>query len=247
MITDLGLTVCLICLMTYELIGQSAHEWIGAGMFALFLLHHALNWNWCRNLLKGTYTAYRILQTVLVFLILFSMLGSMASGIVLSRHVFSFLPISGGRSWARILHMLCAYWGFVLMSLHLGLHWGMMMGVARRLIKKSEKSKSWLIRFPAFLIAGYGAFAFFHRGIGSYMLLKNTFVFFDFEEPLLFFLLDYIAVMGLFILIGYYLSEALKKLRAVKTRRRLYETAAACTAPCSSARLSRLFRSKGSN
>ena len=33
------------------------------------------------------------------------------------------------------------------------------------------------------------------------MLLRSRFVFFDFEEPLIFFYLDYIAVMGLFILV----------------------------------------------
>lgn len=36
------------------------------------------------------------------------------------------------------------------------------------------------------------------------MLLRSYFVFFDYEEPLAFFYLDYIAVMGLFIAAGYY-------------------------------------------
>lgn len=55
-------------------------------------------------------------------------------------------------------------------------------------------------------------YAFFKREIGSYMLLKDQFVFFDFYEPLIFFLLDYIAVMGLFVFIGHYLSEGIKRL-----------------------------------
>ena len=42
------------------------------------------------------------------------------------------------------------------------------------------------------------------------MLLKNQFVFFDYDEPLILFLLDYIAVMGLFIFIGYYIGQGLK-------------------------------------
>lgn len=45
------------------------------------------------------------------------------------------------------------------------------------------------------------------------MLLRNQFVFFDFEEPLLLFFLDYAAVMGLFVAVGHYVSQALKKLR----------------------------------
>ena len=56
----------------------------------------------------------------------------MISGVIMSREVFSFLPLSGGTGFARTLHMLSSYWGFLLMGVHLGLHWGMMMGLARR-------------------------------------------------------------------------------------------------------------------
>ena len=42
------------------------------------------------------------------------------------------------------------------------------------------------------------------------MLLRSHFVFFDYEEPLVFFYLDYIAVMGLFIWIGNYVCVGLR-------------------------------------
>ena len=143
------------------------------------------------------------MQTALVVLILLSMCGSMVSGILLSRHALSFLPVSGG-TFARNLHMLCAYWGFVLMSLHLGLHWSMVVGMAKKLVAKPSRSHRMILRSAALLIAGYGVYAFFKRGIGSYMILANQFAFFDFEEPLLWFLLDYMACMGTFVGVGYY-------------------------------------------
>ena len=110
----------------------------------------------------------RVNAAALLLLMAYSMVGEVLHewlGIgmfVLSCHALSFLPISGGSFWARTLHMLSAYWGFVFISLHLGL-----------------------------LIAGYGSFAFIKREIGSYMLLKIHFVFFDFDEPLILFLLVY--------------------------------------------------------
>ena len=61
------------------------------------------------------------------------------------------------------------------------------------------------------VIAVYGVYAFWKRDIGNYMLLKTEFVFFNYEEPLIFFFLDYLAVMGLFIFAGYYISQFLKK------------------------------------
>lgn len=111
---------------------------------------------------------------------------------------------------ARKLHMLSAYWGFVLMGLHLGFHWSMMLGMAEKALGKPSSVRTWRLRILGLVIAGYGAFAFVKREIGSYMLLKIQFVFFDFEEPLIWFLLDYAAVMGLFVFIGHYLMMLIK-------------------------------------
>lgn len=87
------------------------------------------------------------------------------------------------------------------------------MSMARKVVNKQSQIRKWVLRAAAFLIAGYGIYAFTRRDIGSYMLLKNQFVFFDFEEPLILFMLDYIAVMGLFVAVGHYMSEILKKLQ----------------------------------
>lgn len=207
---DVGMTAALLLLMAYELIEQAAHEWIGIGMFVLFIFHHILNGSWSRNILKGKYNPIRIVQTVVVILVLCAMIGSMISGVILSRHALSFLPIKGGRAFARKLHMVSAYWGFVLMSIHLGFHWSMMVGIAKKHFHKSSRVLKWGGRLLALVIAVYGLYAFGRREIGSYMLLRNQFVFFDFEEPLVYFYLDYLAVMGLFIWIGNYIWSALK-------------------------------------
>ena len=98
----------------------------------------------------------------------------------------------------------------LLMPLHLGLHWSLMMGMAKKAVKKPSAVRTWILRVLALAIAGYGVFAFVKREVGSYMLLKIQFVFFDFEEPLILFLLDYVAIMGLFVFIGHYLAQILK-------------------------------------
>ena len=87
-----------------------------------------------------------------------------------------------------------------------------MMNMTKRLFKKPSAVRIWLARIIGFLISGYGVYAFIKRDIGSYMVLKNQFVFFDFGEPLILFILDYIAVMGLFIFLGHYLSIWVRQL-----------------------------------
>ena len=111
------MTVLLMLLMAFELIGRAAHEWIGTGMFILFIIHHILNTKWSRSLLRGKYTPFRIFQTASAVSALLFMLGSFISALLISREVFAFLPVSSGQAFGGTLHMLCAYWGFVILSL----------------------------------------------------------------------------------------------------------------------------------
>lgn len=213
LIVDAAMSALLLLLMAYEMIGAAVHEWLGITLFLLVILHHGLNRKWSGNMLKGKYGPMRITQTVLVVLVLFSMLGSMVSGIVLSRHALAFLPIQGGLGWARTVHLLCGYWGFVLMGLHLGLHWGMVIGIAGKSLKPSQVC-TWSVRAISLLIAVYGVYAFIKRDLPNYILLRNHFAFFDFSEPIIWFLLDYLAIMGLFVWIGHYLSRLVRRIDA---------------------------------
>lgn len=216
---DIGMTVLLMFLMTYSLIGEAMHEWLGIGMFVLFVLHHVLNCKWSGNILRGKYTALRVWQMILVIAVLLCMTASMISGVVLSRYAFDFLPISGGQSWARTLHLLCSYWGFVMMSLHLGFHWSMMVGIAGKAFPKKSVYRTWILRILAVIIAGYGIYVFIKQDIAGYLFLKNHFVFLDFEKPMIMTILDEMFVMGLFLFAGHYFTQVIRKVESQKNRR----------------------------
>ena len=87
----------------------------------------------------------------------------------------------------------------------------MMMAMARKAFPNVSPVRTWILRILAAAIAVYGIYTFAARDVAGYMFLRIQFVFFDFEEPLIFFLLDYMAVMGLFVFIGHYLAESLKR------------------------------------
>lgn len=210
---DIAMTISLLLLMPYQLIGEKPHEYIGIVMFILFIIHHILNRAWSKNILKGKYNARRITQSLLVLLILLCMLGSMISGIIISRYAFVSLNIQNGAATARSMHMLCAYWGFIFMSLHLGFHWNMMIAMAKNTFPPIKGKSVMVARVIAVVIAVYGVAAFIKRDIWNYITLKNHFAFFDFSEPVIFFILDYLAIMGLFVFIGHYLSKGLIRLQ----------------------------------
>ena len=140
-VIDALMTLALLFLMGYQFWGDVAHEWAGAGMFVLFIVHHILNWNWYKTLFRGKYTPFRIFQLILDLAEFVAMICLMVSGIMLSNHVFAFLKIHGGISLARLLHMASSYWGFVVMALHLGIHWGIFTGLARKMFKIKESSR----------------------------------------------------------------------------------------------------------
>lgn len=210
-VIDMIMTILLLCLMARQLTGDSAHEWLGAGMLILWIAHHILNRNWYSHLFKGKYTSARILQLVINFVLLLSMFGLMASGIILSREVFAFLPISGGIALARPLHVLSAFWGFVVMALHLGLHWNMILSIVQKAAGSAASKRTRIIlRIAAALVAGYGFYAFLKNRFLSYMFLTSSFVFFDFERPVLLFFVEYVAIMGLFIFLAHYTSKGIQ-------------------------------------
>lgn len=217
-ILDISMTLLLFVLMAYQITGQLAHEWVGAAMFVCFIAHHILNARWTGNLLKGKYNEFRIFQTAIDLLLLADMLALMVSGIQMSRYVFSFIPGFGSIAAARRLHMLASYWGFVLMSVHLGLHWGMVTRMLRKAKGgQSSQAKTAAAWGVAGLIGAYGAYAFWRNQIWMYLFLRAEFVFFDYSQSPVRFFVDYLAMMGLFVFLAY---GAVKLLRGWKKEAR---------------------------
>lgn len=214
---DVLMTIALLVLSGYQFWGEATHEWAGIGIFILFIAHHILNLKWHKNIFKGKYTALRMTILCIDLLVLLAMIVQMYSGIVISRYVFDFLPINGGLAFARKLHILGAYWGFILMSLHIGLHWNMVIGIMKKTLhtKKASKVCSGILTAAGFMIAGYGVFAFLKREFFTYLFLKSEFVFLDYAEPIILFYTDYLAIMGLFIFVAHY---GLKLLTSKKTK-----------------------------
>ena len=213
-IVDCGMVLLLPLLMAYSLVGETAHEYLGIGMFLLFIAHHILNIAWWKNLIRGKYTPIRIVGTVLNFVLVIIMLALPISGMILSRHAFRFWHF-GGTSAARTVHLLASYWGLVLMSLHAGMHGNVMMGMIRKAANMQHPSKirTWNLRVIALLLAICGVHAFVKNEIGSYLFLRTQFVFVDFSQPVIQSLLEYCVIILLFIVVGYYMVKALKVFR----------------------------------
>lgn len=112
----------LVASMSYSLLGESVHEWVGTAVLVCFIWHLLRNRGWFSALRRGRYTGGRMVGSIVNGLILFTVLGLCVSSLMLSKYVFAFLPLSLPEGVGQTPHQVCAYWGFLLMAVHLGWH-----------------------------------------------------------------------------------------------------------------------------
>lgn len=217
MILDLLMIILLPLLMIQALVGEEFHEWIGIFMFLLFITHHLINFNWHKNLLKGKYNTVRSIGTFVNAGNLICMILSAISGVLLSQYVFIFLDVSQGLSFARASHMICTHWMFVLISFHLGMH----IKVMKNYMKQSSKRSLGIIsgrvlQILSIFVTIYGVWVFIETNLWQYLFYQVQFMFYDFNRLAFSVYLDYISMMVLFALIGYLVSDRMKKISMAK-------------------------------
>ena len=216
MILDIAMTVLMPLLMAYSLIGETFHEVIGTLILILFIIHHVLNRKWSGALFKGRYSPNRVFRTVINALLFAFMILQPLSGILMSKHLYTFLPSLPLSAWARSVHMLLAYWGYVLLSIHAGTH----LTASLTKLRRNRRGAFTLLIMALAAVSLYGAYAFVKRGFPEYLFAKTMFAFFDYSEPVLLFLLDYLAVMAACMVIGWLLLSGLNRIRVGERNQR---------------------------
>ena len=185
-IIDVLMYFLFIILMGHHITDNLIHEILGTILFVLFIVHHLLNYHYYKTVFKGKYYIKRIIITLVDLLLLIDMICIIVSAINISSDVFSFLNINT-KIWGRKLHMLSTSWGFVLMSIHLGLHLKTLINKINNKMKNS--TLEYLYYFVVLLIIIYGIYSFIKLNFISDMFLLNAFKYYDFSEsPVIFYL-----------------------------------------------------------
>ena len=229
MTIDITMTILSIILMggNYLFPADLIHEILGVGLFVLWGLHIALNRRWYGAIFKGKYNPYRVMQTIINCCILICTIFLMISGIILSNHIFTFLNIQGGLGFARIAHLLASHWYYLFMSLHIGLHVGVIANKMRHPAPinchpeldsgahaeempkqvRHDKLRKIIPRIILALVCAYGIYAFIARGVWKYLILQQQFFFFDLERGYILFAIDYISIIILFATLSHLLAK----------------------------------------
>ena len=194
---DVCMTVLLLCLMAYQVTGETLHEWFGIGMTAALILHHILNRKWYAALYRGRYNPYRFAVTAVNTLLLAAIALTAVCGMAMSAHAVPFLYGLLPISFARRFHLAMSFWSFLLMGLHLGLHLPAMTAKVT-----PSRSAQALLTCVFTLLAGAGLGFFLFNGIPDYLFFRTPFAFLDYDKPAVFVFLENLAELFFFAFLG---------------------------------------------
>lgn len=211
---DLLMVVLILLEFAYQFTGSTAHELIGLSMLSLFIVHGAWNWRWFANLLKGKYAGLRVASMAINVLLLIAVSLMIVSGLLNSHLLFSLFQIELDLL-PRELHTASAYWLLILMGVHLGMHWTMIMNEIRKLAGASWAAwplplRAATLHVLAASLAIYGVFASFERDVFSRLTAYFSFGDRGADEPILGFFLQYLAIVGLYGFLTYHALRLFK-------------------------------------
>jgi hypothetical protein len=160
LLLDLTSASLLLFGLSYWWLGNTAHELAGATMFLLVILHNVFSRRWWGRLPKARREARGLFNTAVTLLLLGSMLALLVTSVLISHTLSDVLSAFGGFT-VRQIHTLAAYWAMVIVAIHLGLRWTMIMGAARGLLGVAGPSRprTVVLRIAAAVIAAHGVWS----------------------------------------------------------------------------------------
>lgn len=209
---DLVMTILMLVAMASRITGNTTHELVGVSVFILFVVHNILNRRWYQTVLKRKNTVLRVLNTAVNLLILVTMAVLFVSAVPISRAIFAFIPINNGMV-VREIHVLTAYWGFIFIAVHLGMHWGVILSAVLKMtgITGTSRICTLALRVLAVLIVVYGVQASFARNVGFKLILYYAFDYWDVDESFKGLFIDFLSIMGIYICGTYYALKSVQK------------------------------------
>lgn len=198
-------------LMSYRIAhAPRLHALCGVIVFALFLVHHAVNYKWYFTLFKGRYNFRRTVLLVSDLLLFVSMITIAVSSVMLSGEVIeSTIPMT---QFAHTLHTASTAWGFILMAFHLGFHLRSLYKKAERKTKNTIFEYAWYLLCIALFVVG--VFAFYKSTLPS-AFSHPEFAEVITVEPIIFYLQSIAIILSCSFIVHWLLLIA-EKVRDIK-------------------------------
>jgi hypothetical protein len=211
LVIDLTMTILMLVAMAYQITGNTIHELVGVVLLLLFIAHNILNRRWYKTIFKGKHHVQRKLSIAVNLLFLASMVVVMISSVPISRDIFAFIPKNNDMILLQI-HVLTSYWGFIFMAVHIGMSWGTIINSVSKMtgITSTSRIRTIALRVIAVLIVVYGVQTSFERDMLARLTIYNPFGW-SYDESSMGFLIDHLAIMGIYISGTHYVLKFVQK------------------------------------
>lgn len=211
LVNDLVMTFLMLMAMAYYITGNMVHEVVGVVVLLLFILHNFLNRHWYKSILKGKHNLRRILQIGINLLFFVVMVVMMLSAVLISSKLFPFIPINNDMI-LRQIHVQSAYWGFIIMAVHIGFSWEIIINSVRRMtgITGTSRIRTIVLRILALFIVAYGVQSSFEGEMGSKLFIYNPFGW-SYDDSTFRFLINHLSIMGIYVCGTHYTLKFIHK------------------------------------
>ena len=198
----------LLFAFAYYWQGNGAHELAGLGMFLLLIAHNLFHRRWFATLSKKTIRARGPFNLALTFVLLAGMLALLGTSMMISETLFASWRLADDFT-ARQIHAGLAYWLLLVVAVHLGLRWPMLMTFGRKLagIARPNRARTALLRMVTAAIAVQGLFSAAVLDLRTRLLFQMSLDWWNFEQSVAGFFLHCTAVAGLCMCLAYYTTQ----------------------------------------
>ena len=212
-IFNIVMMVLVLLIMDYRFTGNVFHEIAAVVLALLFIFHNILNRRWYQVFIKGRQSLVRVILTLFNLLLLVAMVTVFVTGVLISQNVFAPLGIGSRSLFLHELHQGAAYASLILIAIHLGLHWEMLMARLKNWLRIDSSSLGWGItsRITSIAIIAYGVYASFVNNIGANLVMQHVFMGWGAKPTLWRFFFDYFSIVGCYIGVTYYLMYYLRR------------------------------------
>lgn len=219
LVIDLLLLITFLLLFASPLTGNVVHEIMGSLFFLLLAIHQLTHWSWYKNLAKGKYYLLRAIHTTINLLLVACVIVISVTALGISQRLFIFLPLNFGLIGSQI-HIVLAYWGLIVVSLHIGLHWERLIGIVKKRLHldQSKVISRYLLQIITVCFVIYGLYNGVKLDIGQKLTGYYLYAFWDDSQPWYEYLVCFLSVMAIFISGTYYLLKLNRSYK--KTRRK---------------------------
>lgn len=136
---DVLMTIVIILLMNSMITGMTIHEIIGIAILIVAIIHNILNMKWIKamtqNLFRRDVPIKGKIMYIINFIAFIVLTADVITGILISEALFPNIQISDRQavvSW----HHLLSYWLLIIISVHIGLHWDLIVNSFKNLLNK---------------------------------------------------------------------------------------------------------------